>query len=71
MNIPSDPSDNPQEPRTTREKIDAMPTPTSIGGAFALFAAIEMEAIEEGRSTPEESVELLREVFSTPTDTPE
>jgi len=53
----------PGKPRTMREIIDGMPTPTGVAGTFALFLALEGEAIEQGRSTPEESTEVLRELF--------
>jgi hypothetical protein len=49
--------------RTTREIIDGMPTPANNADTFALFAALELEAMENGKSTPKESAELLREVF--------
>ena len=38
--------------RTTREIIDGMPTPANHADAFALFAALELEAMENGKSTP-------------------
>ena len=55
--------DGTKEPRTTREIIDGMPTPTDAAGTFALFAALELEAMEQGRSTPVESAQVLRDVF--------
>lgn len=48
----------------TRKIIDDMPTPTDAGGAIALFAALELESMEQGQSTPEESGRVLREVFA-------
>lgn len=55
-----------QKPRTTREIIDGMPTPGTAGETLALFAALEFEAVEQGRRTAEEAKEVLAETFRPP-----
>lgn len=54
---------DPSAPKTTQETIDGMDTPTTLGGIFALFAAVEVSAQERGLTTREESIDTLGKVF--------
>jgi hypothetical protein len=58
-----DPSEIPATSAANQSIIDAMPTPTTEGGAFALFLALELDAMERGLSTPEQSTETLADLF--------
>ena len=52
--------------KTPIQILEEMPTPTDLGGVFALFLANEARAMDEGISTPTESHKRLKAVFAAP-----
>jgi hypothetical protein len=55
-----------ESPASLRQVLDKMPTPRDLDSVFALFLAVEGVAMEDGRSTYEESRDRLIAVFTAP-----